>query len=328
LTTLMPNDPSPHHRLPLTQFAEARRSIDPVFLNSPHYECEPLSAALGVNFTLKLETANPIRSFKGRGADYLVNSMPFDDAAIVGASAGNWGQALAWACRVARRKLILFASVNANPLKVERMRALGAEVHLHGEDFDESKQEAQRFAVEHGLRMVADGLDPEASIGAGTIAMELVERAARLDAVLVPLGNGAMLTGIGRWMKAASPHTKIIGVQSAGADAMEKSWRTGKLVFPDRICTIADGIGVRVPIAEAVADMTETVDDVLLVEDEHIIAGMRLLFQTAGLVTEPSGAAGVAATLAHPSRFKGQSVAAVICGGNITEQQFRAWIMQ
>lgn len=324
---MLPKDPAPHHRLPLSQFVEARNQIDPVFLNSPQYECEPLSAALGATLTLKVETANPIRSFKGRGADYLVKSLPRDNLALVGASAGNWGQALAWSCRNAGQKLVLFASVNANALKVERMRALGAEVHLYGEDFDASKQEAERFAAACGWRMVADGLDPEASIGAGTIAMELAGRELQFDAVLVPLGNGAMLTGIGRWIKAVSPHTKIIGVQSAGADAMEKSWRTGKLVFPDRIATIADGIGVRVPIAEAVADMAKTVDDVVLVDDEHIIAAMRLLFQKAGTVTEPSGAAGVAAILAHAEQFKNQRVAAIICGGNITEEQFRTWIL-
>jgi threonine dehydratase len=321
------NDPAPHHRLPLADFTKAQQLIDPVFLNSPHYECEPLSAALGATLTLKLETTNPIRSFKGRGADYLIKSIPRSKNAIVGASAGNWGQALAYACRNVGQKLILFAAVNANPLKVERMRALGAEVHLHGADFDAAKFAAQTYAQTEGLRMVADGLDVEASIGAGTMAMELTDSGMALDAILVPLGNGAMLTGVGRWIKAVSPRTKVIGVQSTGADAMEKSWRSGTLVFPDSTTTIADGIGVRVPIAQAVADMADTVDDVLLVEDSQIIAAMRLLFYKAGLVTEPSGAAGVAAVLAYPLRFKGQSIAAVICGGNITEQQFKMWVM-
>lgn len=324
---MIPNDPSPNHRLPLARYDEARRLIDPIFLNSPQYECEALSDALGCAVTLKLETANPIRSFKGRGADYLVKSMPPGSDPIVSASAGNWGQALAYACRSIGRKLILFASVNANPLKVERMRALGADVYMKGDDFDAAKLEAARFAASRGLRMVADGLDAEASIGAGTMAMELADHRASLDAVIVPLGNGAMLTGIGRWMKAVSPRTAMIGVQATGADAMEKSWRTGKLAFPARFDTIADGIGVRVPIAEAVTDMKDTVDDVILVSDQHIIAGMRQLFHKAGLVTEPSGAAAIAAILAHPERYKNKAVAAIICGGNITEAQFKSWIV-
>ena len=322
------HDPSPNHRLPLAKFELARQLIDPVFLNSPQYECEALSEALGCQVILKVETANPIRSFKGRGADYLVKSLPRGDAPIISASAGNWGQALAFSCRSAGRKLILFASINANPLKVERMRALGAEVRLHGEDFDAAKVEAGRFAGASGFRMVADGLDPEASIGAGTMAMELAERAPPLDALVVPLGNGALLTGVGRWMKSASPRTSVIGVQAKGADSMEKSWRSGKLVFPDRIDTIADGIGTRVPIKEAVDDMKDTVDDVVLVEDETIIEAMRLLFFKAGLVTEPSGAAAVAAVLADKDCFKDRRVAAIICGGNITESQFKTWLMR
>jgi threonine dehydratase len=324
---MIPNDPSPNHRLPLAHYAQARALIDPVFRDSPQYECEALNDALGAAVTLKAETANPIRSFKGRGAAYLVRSMPQSATPLVSASAGNWGQALAYACRGTGRKLILFASVKANPLKVERMRALGAEVRLHGEDFDEAKIEAARFAASHGFRMVADGLDLEASIGAGTMAMELTEREAKFDAVIVPLGNGAMLTGIGRWMKAVSPGTAVIGVQATGADAMEKSWRTGKLLFPARVDTIADGIGVRVPIAEAVADMKDTVDDVVLVEDDSIIRAMRLLFSRAGLITEPSGAAGIAALLAHRQRFEGKRIATIICGGNITEHQFKTWVM-
>jgi threonine dehydratase len=115
-------------------------------------------------------------------------------------------------------------------------------------------------------------------------------------------------------------------VQAAGADAMEKSWRTGRLHFPQSIATIADGIGVRVPIPEAVADMTGLVDDVRLVEDADIVAAMRLVFRKAGLVTEPSGAAGVAAILARPADFKGRRVATIICGGNLTEEQARDWL--
>lgn len=324
---MLPVDPTPDHRLPLNQYEQARRLIDPVFLGTPQYECEALNDELCCFATLKVETANPIRSFKGRGADYLVKSMTRGEKPIVSASAGNWGQALAYACRNAGQRLILFASVNANPLKVERMRALGAEVCLHGEDFDASKLEAASFAASHGFRMVADGLDLEASVGAGTMAMEITGCALPFDAVIVPLGNGAMLTGMGRWIKASSPSTSVIGVQAKGADAMEKSWRSGRLMFPERIETIADGIGVRVPIPEAVADMKGTVDDVALVEDDDIIRAMRSLFLRAGLVTEPSGAAAVAAILADTERFKGRRVAVVICGGNITEEQFRTWVM-
>jgi len=141
-----------------------------------------------------------------------------------------------------------------------------------------------------------------------------------------PYGNGALLTGIARWAKAAHPGIEVIGVQASGADAMEKSWRTGTLLFPPSVSTIADGIGVRVPIKEAVDDMSGIVDDVLLVEDADIISAMRLLFRTAGLLAEPSGAAGIAAIQTHPNRFRGRRVATVICGSNLTEEQVKAWL--
>jgi threonine dehydratase len=330
MTQLPLVDPLPAHRLRLSEIIRARSLIDPVFLDTPQFECEPLNDVFGCRLTLKVETLNPIRSFKGRGASFLIRNLaarfPDDPRPIVGASAGNWGQAVAYACRSIGKPLILYASVNANPLKIERMRALGAEVRLTGVDFDAAKIEAQAFAAAGGGRMVADGLDVEASEGAGTMAMELIARDGPFDVVLVPLGNGAMLTGIARWLKAAAPHTRVIGVSSAGADAMEKSWRHGALVFPDSVATIADGIGIRVPIPEAVADMRGLVDDVLLVEDAAILDAMRLAHRHTGLVLEPSGAAGMAALVADPSRFAGQRLATILCGGNLTEAQIREWL--
>lgn len=326
----LPTDPLPGHRLRLENMLRAARLIDPVFLNSPQFMCDPLSEALGCPLTLKLETANPIRSFKGRGAGYLVASRAADGSLggrrLVGASAGNWGQALAYACRSLGMPLTLFAATTANPLKVARMKALGAEMVLTGHDFDAAKQEGEAHARATGGLWVADGLDPEAAEGAATIAMELLRAAETPDVLAVPLGNGALLTGIARWAKAVQPGIEVIGVQASGADAMERSWRSGTLVFPPAVSTIADGIGVRVPIAAAVADMRGIVDDVLLVEDADIIAAMRQLFRTAGLLAEPSGAAGVAAIRAHPHRFAGRRVATVLCGSNLTDEQFRHWV--
>ena len=327
----LPPDPLPGHRLRLANVLRAQSLIDPVFRNTPQFDCEPLSEALSCRLTLKLETANPIRCFKGRGAGYLIASRLADGALqgrrIVGASAGNWGQALAYACRSHGLPLTLFAATTANPLKVARMKALGAEMVLTGDDFDAAKIAAEAHARQTGSLWVADGLDPEAAEGAATIALELLETGNRPDTLVVPLGNGALLTGIARWAKAVDPAIRVIGVQAKGADAMEKSWRTGQLVFPPSVATIADGIGVRVPIAEAVADMRGIVDDVLLVSDDDIIAAMRLLFQTAGLMAEPSGAAGVAAIGAVPQAFEGRRVATIICGSNLTEAQIRAWLV-
>lgn len=309
----------PEPRLSLEAIAEAAERVDPVFRGSPQYTCEPLSDALGCDLTLKVETANPIRSFKGRGADYFLDRIEArgDRRDLVCASAGNFGQAMAYACRKYGRELLVFAAEGANPMKIERMQALGARVRLEGEDLDGAKTAARRYSAERGAWLVEDGREPEITEGAGSMAVELLALGAAFDQIVIPLGNGAMLNGMARWFRAASPATRVNGVCSAGADAMEKSWRGGEIVERQRVKTLADGIAVRLPVPEAVADMQGQVDDVLLVSDEKVVEAMGLLFEHAGLLTEPSGAVGIAAILAHASLFAGQRVATVICGGNL-----------
>jgi threonine dehydratase len=316
------------HRLSLDRIEAASREIDPVFRRSPQFLCEPLSDLLGARLVVKVETINPIRSFKGRGSDVFVRSAVGrgEGGPLVCASAGNFGQAMAYACRAHGLPLIVYAAITANPLKVERMRALGAEVRQVGEDFDAAKLEAKRFATARGLTEAEDGRQPEFAEGAATIGVELLADAESFDALVIPLGNGALLTGIGRWVKAHSPRTKIIGVSAAGAPAMERSWREGRVVELPRIETIADGIGVRVPIPEAVADMGGLVDDVLLVEDSAILEAMRLAHRHLGVVLEPAGAAGLAGLFAQRERFAGQTVGTVLCGGNLTPEQMRTWL--
>lgn len=316
-----------NHRLSLAHIEEASRTIDPVFLNTPQYLAESFSEVLGCELVVKIETLNPIRSFKGRGADYFVAKVVErgERRQITCASAGNFGQAMAYACRKRGIPLVVYASTKANPLKVERMRKLGAEVRLHGEDFDAAKLEARRCCAETGAWMVEDSKEPEISEGAGTLGLELLKEPRPLDAALIALGNGAMIAGMGRWIKAHSPQTRVIGVCAAGAPAMERSWRSGSFVQTDSVHTIADGIGVRIPVPEALEDLKGIVDDVLLVEDEVTIEAMRLAHQHLGLVLEPSGAVGIAALMKHP-QFKGQRVATVLCGGNLTPEQMERWL--
>jgi threonine dehydratase len=323
-------DPFPQHRLSLARIARSAQVIPPEFLNSPQYNCEPLSEALGCQLTIKLDFANPIRSFKGRGASFFVSEMlrRGDRRAIVCASAGNWGQAMAYVCRSYGLPITIYASVNANPLKIQRMKALGADVRLDGIDFDAAKDAAKAYARSVSGWMVEDGLEVEISEGHGTIAMELL--AARgngvtaLDAVTVPLGNGAMLNGMARWLKAASPATRVLGVCAANAPSMAQSWRQHTLIETPTANTMADGIAVRVPILEAVHDMQGVVDDVLLISEAHIVEAMRLVYQHAGLVLEPAGAVGVAAIVAHRTQFAGQRVATVLCGSNVQPDFFQS----
>ena len=303
----------------------AASAIDPVFLRTPQWVCEPLSDELGVRVALKAETLNPIRSFKGRGADWLVQNLP-PGAELMCASAGNFGQAMAYACRARGVPLTVYAATTANPLKVARMRGMGASVVLAGEDFDAAKALAKLEAARLGVRFVEDSRDPEPTEGAGTMGLEWLAFPERLDALFVPLGNGAMLAGIATVVKARRPDTAVVAVAATGAPAMVESLRSGRLVSHERIATIADGIGVRIPVPEALADLQGLLDDYVLVPDALTVRAMRLLHQHAGLVAEPSGAVGLTAIMQEADRFRGQTVGTVVCGGNLTPEQMREWL--
>ncbi|HEX9824892.1 MAG TPA: pyridoxal-phosphate dependent enzyme [Actinomycetota bacterium] len=303
----------------------ASLEIDPAFLHTPQVVNDSLSERVGVEVLAKVETLTPIRSFKGRGTDWFLRALEGDEP-VVCASAGNFGQGLAYASRAGDRRCTVFAATDANPLKVERMRALGAEVRLEGDDFDAAKDAARAHAEAAGLRLVEDGADPAIAEGAGTIASELGAHPALLDAVLVPVGNGALIGGIGTWMKAFAPHTEVIGVCASGAPSMADSWRAGAPRPTDEARTIADGIAVREPVPEALETMRAVVDDMLLVDDADLIAAMRLAHEHLGLVVEPAGVAGLAAAARHRDRFKGQVVAVPLCGGNVTHEQVAEWL--
>lgn len=316
---------SAQRRIAPERIARAAALIDPVFRNSPQFRAEALEGQLGCRLVVKVETLNPIRSFKGRGAELLcAGAAP--GARLVCASAGNFGQGMAYAARKRGLALTVFAATAANPLKVARMRALGAEVRQEGADFDAAKLAARAYAAATGGRFVEDSRDVETAEGAGTIGVELLAWPEPLDAIVVPLGNGALLAGIATWVKAQAPAVELIGVCAAGAPAMERAWRSGRAEALDRIDTIADGIGVRVPVPEALADLEGVVDDVVLVDDATMLAAMRLAHAHLGLVLEPSGAAGLAALLADGARFRGRLVATVLCGGNLTPEQIGAWL--
>jgi threonine dehydratase len=308
----------------IERIREAANVIDPAFLHTPQYECEPLNARLGVSTVLKVESVNPIRSFKGRGADFLLHRLIATDQGFVCASAGNFGQGMAYACRKRGVPLTVFAARGANPLKIERMRALGAAVKLQGDDFDQAKDAAREHGAAKGQIYIEDGRLGAIAEGAGTMAVELTA-GTPLDAVFVPLGNGSLVNGIGTWIKHASPQTRVIAVCAQGAASMALSWKAGKPVdAPSE--TIADGIAVRVPVPDAVDLMARTVDDVLLVSDQDMLQAMRHVFLDAGLVIEPAGAAGVAAIANAARDWSGRRVAAILTGGNLTEEQVRDWL--
>ena len=311
-------------RISTQRIDEAFQTIDPVFLRTPQYVSETLSEIFSARLILKIETLNPIRSFKGRGADFLL-SQADKNTPIICASAGNFGQAMAYACRKRGVQLTVYASTHANPLKIDRMKDLGANVILRGSDFDAAKLEAKKAAKISGARFVEDSLDVETAEGAGTIGIELLEFPEAIDVLLIALGNGAMINGIGKIFKERSPETRIVSVQAAGAPAMTESWHSNKIITHHTVNTIADGIAVRIPVPEALQDMHEVVDDAIVVSESSILKAMNLIHLHAGIVSEPSGAVGIAALIENKDQFTNKTVATIICGGNVTEQQLKEW---
>jgi threonine dehydratase len=314
-------------RISPERIERAAAAASPAFAHTPQVSLSrsAVPAGTAAEIVCKVETVNPIRCFKGRGAEELVRRLGPGRHELVCASAGNFGQGVAYAAGAAGVPVTVFAAEAANPAKVERMRALGAEVTLGGRDFDEAKELARRHAEAHGGRFVEDGREAAISEGAGAIAVELLERDPGLDAIVVPVGNGALIVGIAHWVAAAAPAIRVIGVCAAGAPAMERSFHTGGAVSCPA-ATIADGIAVRVPVPEALADMLGVVDDVVLVDDEQIVAAMRLVHGELGLVAEPAGAAGVAAVLAGAGGLAGARVATVLTGSNVAPADMRRWL--
>ncbi|MBY2918086.1 MULTISPECIES: threonine ammonia-lyase [Rhizobium] len=301
---------------------DARKKIDPIFLNTNLLRADRLALSL----VAKDETENPIRSFKGRGTGYFLADVVGDRTPLVTASAGNFGQGLAYNAARHGRSLVVFASINANPLKIEAMRRFGAEVFLAGEDFDAAKEAAKIYAAERKLQFVEDGASAAIAEGAGTIAAELTEEVEDIDAVFIPLGNGALAAGIGCWFKSRSPRTRVVAVAAKGAPCMALSYNAGDVISTPEARTIADGIAVRIPVPSAVGWLKDTIDDVVLVDDDQLLDAMRFAHDTWKRLVEPAGAAGLAAILEQASALKGCRVATMLCGANLTDQQIKAWL--
>ena len=206
---------------------EAARIVDQVFRDSPQFVCEQLCAALGRNVLVKIETANPLGSFKGRGADFLVRSLR-TGSTVVCASSGNIGVALAYAARTRGMGVHVYVSPGINPARLARMESLGATVSVADDD---AAQAARAHAAAHPGCVLANH-HPAVAEGARTIGVELF-RAGRLDTVVLPVSDGALITGTGRWIKARSPATRIIGVCPTAAPAMAHSWPPGHASGPN-----------------------------------------------------------------------------------------------
>src|SRR5690348_11268705 len=321
------------------------------------YPCDALGRALGCTVSIKLETANPVRSFKGRGTELVASMLAGQGRTdVVCASAGNLGQALAWSAGRRGIHVTVVASRWAPVAKLDRIRALGAALELVDGDFEAARERATSIAQRDGVRLVEDSRDLETCEGAATIGLELAAGAAQagaaqagaaqagaaqagaaqagaaqagaaqFDTVLIALGGGAMATGVGHVLKTHAPAAEVICVQPSGAPAMTLSWGARRVVTTDSADTIADGVAGRYPIPAVLDDLLVVADDAVLVQEASIVAGLRLLLEHAGLVVEPSAALGVAAVLEDRERFAGRHVVVIICGSNVDLDAYRRWI--
>jgi threonine dehydratase len=314
-------------RLDLARIRAARRVIDPIFLDTPLYRCEALEPHLGCAVSVKLETANPVRSFKARGTEVIASLLAdHGPRAVVCASAGNLGQALAWSGRGRDLDVTVVASRFATVAKLDRIRALGAGLELVDGDHELARERAAAIARRDGIRLVEDSLDIETCEGAATIGLELVDPVPEFDTVLIALGGGALATGVGHVVKALAPEVEVICVQPLGAPALTLSWRGRRVVTTDSTDTIADGVAGRRPIPAVLDDLLLVADDAVLVQEASITAGMRMLLHHAGLVVEPSAALGIAAILEDRDRFAGRHVVTIVCGSNVDVDAYHRWV--
>jgi threonine dehydratase len=283
--------------------------IDPVFLDTPQFVDERLTAEFGREVIVKVETLNPIGSFKGRGTSLLARELNPEDTWVC-ATAGNFGQGLAYAGRKANAAVQVFVSPDVPAGKVARMRALGAQVDVA----DDAEEAARAFAAAaEGRYLIVDGLEVSIAEGAGTIGVELAA-AGEIDTAIIQLGDGALITGIACWLEQASPRTRIVGVCASGAPAMAESFVEGRPISTKGRGTIATALAITNPVPESVARVLELVDDVVLVDDDDLREAMERVAGALGVLVEPAGAAGVAALRRHGPALAGDRIAVLLTG--------------
>lgn len=293
--------------------ARAEPIVRRAFPPTPLLAAPRLSARLGREVWIKLESTTPIRAFKLRGALVKLEALPAARGVIT-ASAGNHGLAVSWAARAHGKPATVVVPETANPQKVEAMRGLGAEVLAHGHDYQAALEHSLVLAEQRGLVSVHAYDDPWIIAGQGTLALELPE----VDTLVASIGGGGLIAGLAVAWKARRPGGRLVGVEPVGADAMARSLEAGHVVTLDEVRTIADGLGARRPSALTLRLTRAGIDTVVRVEDAALMHALRVLLDDERLIAEPAGAAAVAALLAHPELAVGRTVV-VLSGANVSD---------
>ncbi len=306
----------------ISTIREAQRFLAKYFAPTRLIHAPFLSQATGKGVYLKLETELPTGSFKVRGAFWaLVQRMtrgPIQE--VVACSTGNHGAAVAAAAKQFGIAAKIFLPANCNPVKRGRIAALGAAI-VESADSDPASAYglAAEYAKRPGVYFLNDATDADLPAGPATISCEILEQLPATSAILVPMGDTALIRGIAAAAKQVAPQVKIIGVQAERAPAYFLSWKEGEVVGTETCDTIADGLATRTPEAANVRDVKRLVDDVVLVSEEQLLRAIETLLVEEHVLAEPAGAASTAALLKSGAGC-GEHVALVVSGANISRE--------
>lgn len=262
----------------LADVLEARRRISPHLRATPLYPYPGLDELLGAEVWVKHENHQPVGAFKVRGGINLVSQLSADERSrgVIAASTGNHGQSIAYAARLYGVTARICVPEAANPVKLAAMRALGAELIVHGRDFDAAREHCESLAAEYGYRYVHSGNEPLLIAGVGTETLELIEERPDVDAIVVPIGGGSGAAGACIVAKAIRPEIEVIGVQSEAAPAAFRSWRARALMDGENE-TFAEGLATRAPFELPQQILWEHLDEFVLVSEDEIREANRQL---------------------------------------------------
>jgi threonine dehydratase len=298
---------------------EARERLKPHVRHTPLLRADKIEKAVGCELYLKPETLQITGAFKIRGALNKALSLPREEIAngIIATSSGNHAQGLAYAARMLGVKAILVVPVTTPKIKIENTKALGAEVVLFDGDTAARWKRVYEIAEENKFAPIHAFEDPIVMAGQGTIGCEILDDLDDVDTVIVPIGGGGLISGIATAIKETKPSVRVIGAEPALTPKYFHSRRNGERTSLPLKNTIADGLRISVPGQNPYPIIEKYVDEIVLVEDEHIVAGMRALARDAKLIAEPAASIGIGALLAGSIDVRpDEKVCAVLSGGN------------
>jgi threonine dehydratase len=302
----------------------ARKLIRPYLLRTPVHNYPAVDQLVGTTVLIKQENYQPVGAFKVRGGINLISQLGPEERArgVIAASTGNHGQSISYAARLFGVKAQIVVPIGANPGKVAAMQGMGAEVIPFGSNYDEARLHCEALARTEGLRYVHSGDEPLLIAGVATEALEMLEDEPELDVIIVPVGGGSGAAGVSIVVRALSPQTRVIGVQSEQSPAAYLSWKSRRLVEAPNL-TIAEGLSTGTAFGLPQSILWELLDDFVLVSDEEIRHAMIWMIERAHTLAESAGAAALAAAYKFRSELKGKRIGLICSGGNVSVDQLK-----